>query len=141
MQLGVRWLATLYPLERRLNEKIWYVREFEREENIPMMPQKEVNEAMHQQAEPDYGRYEGNQTSYEPNLREGSSSKVYPFPRDNTNLLRFALVVISLVLLLLFGYLFVVVVGGMPGAISFAAACFVICCVLAYSWMMRPSKD
>jgi hypothetical protein len=28
-----------------------------------MMPQKEVNEAIHQQADPDYGRYEGNQTS------------------------------------------------------------------------------
>jgi hypothetical protein len=106
-----------------------------------MMPQKEESSAIHQQAESDYGRYGGNQTPYAQDLREGSSSKVYPHSRDHTNLLRFALVVISLVLLLLFGFLFVVVVGGMPGAISFAAACFVICCVLAYSWNMRPSRD
>ena len=28
-----------------------------------MMPHKEVSEAIHQQADPAYGRYEGNQTS------------------------------------------------------------------------------
>lgn len=106
-----------------------------------MMPQKEVNEAIHQQADPDYGRYEGNQTSsarqqyetsYEQELREGASGKVYPRPRDNTAILRFAVPVIALGLLLLFGLLFVVVVGGTAGWISFVAACFVICCVLAY---------
>ncbi len=106
-----------------------------------MMPQKEVNEAIQQQADPDYGRYEGNQTSsarqhyetsYEQELREGPSGKVYPLPRDKTTILRFALPVISLGLLLLFGLLFVVVVGGTAGWISFAAACLVICCVLAY---------
>jgi hypothetical protein len=106
-----------------------------------MMPQKEVNEAMHEQADPDYGRYEGNQTStahphyetsYEQELRGGSSGKVYPRPRDKTNIFRFSLPVIALGMLLLFGLLFVVVVGGIAGAISFAAACFVICCILAY---------
>lgn len=101
-----------------------------------MMPQKEVNEAMHEQAGPDYGRYEGNQTSsarqhyepsYEQELREGPSGKIYPLPRDNTMIiLRFALAVIALLLLLLFGLLFVVVVGGTTGWISFAAACFAI---------------
>jgi hypothetical protein len=113
-----------------------------------MVPQKEVNEAIQQQADPDYGKYEGNQTSfagqqYEPSseqdVREGPSGKVYPRPRDTTNILSFALVVIALVLLLLFGYLFVVVVGGMAGAISFAAACFVVLGILAYSWNMRTS--
>jgi hypothetical protein len=108
-----------------------------------MVPQKEVNEAIHQQADPDYGRYEGNQTSsarqhyetsYEQELREGPSGKVYPLPRVNTNTLHFALVVISLGLLLLFGLLFVVVIGGTAGWISFAAACFAICCILAYSF-------
>src|SRR6266487_5321991 len=106
-----------------------------------MMPQKEVNEAMHEQADPEYGKYEGNQTSsarqryetsYEQEVREGPSGKVYPLPPDKTNILRFALPVIALVLLVLFGLLFVVVVGGTAGWISFAAACFVICCILAY---------
>jgi hypothetical protein len=106
-----------------------------------MMPQKEVNEGIHQQTDPNYGRYEGNQassapqqfeTSYEQESRGGPSGKVYPLPRDNTNILRFALPVIALGLLLLFGLLFVVVVGGTTGWISFVAACFVICCILAY---------
>jgi hypothetical protein len=106
-----------------------------------MMPEKEVNEAIHQQADPDYGRYEGNQTSsarqqYETSdaqeLREGPSGKVYPPLRDMTTILRLALPVISLLLLVLFGLLFVVVVGGTAGWISFAAACLVICCILAY---------
>ncbi len=107
-----------------------------------MMSQKEVSEAIYQQAVPDYGRYEGNQTSsarqhdepsYEQELREGQSGKVYPLPRDKTNILRFALVVISLGLLVLLGLLFVVVVGGTAGWISFVAACFVICCCLAFA--------
>ena len=116
-----------------------------------MMPQKEAHEAIHQQADSDYGKYEGNQTSsasphdetsYEQDVREGPSGKVYPLPRDNTNILSFALVVISLGLLLLFGFLFVIVVGGTAGWVSLAAACFVNCCVLAYSWSIRqPSGD
>ena len=106
-----------------------------------MMPQKEVNEAIHKQADPDYGRYEGNQTSsarqqyetsYEQDVREGPSGKVYPLPRDKTNILRFALPLIAVGLLLLFGFLFVVVVGGTAGWISFVATCFVICFILAY---------
>ena len=106
-----------------------------------MMPQKEVNEALHQQVEPDYGIYEGNQTPpgrqeyeplYEQDVREEPSGKVYPGTRDKMNILRFVVPVIALVLLLLFGYLFVVVVGGMAGVISFVAACFVICCCLAF---------
>jgi len=100
-----------------------------------MMPQKEVSEAIHQQTGPAYGGYEGNQTSsarqhsetsYEQELREGPSSKVYPRPRDNTNILRFALAVISLGLVLLFGLLFIVVIGGTTGWASFAVACFAI---------------
>src|SRR5229473_8253400 len=100
-----------------------------------MMPQKEVSEAIHQQADPDYGRYEGNQTSsarqhsetsYEQDVREGPSGKVYPLPRDKTNILRFTLAVIALGLILLFGLLFVVVVGGTTGWASFAVACIAI---------------
>ena len=100
-----------------------------------MMPQKEVNEAMHQQADPDYGGYEGNQTSsarqqfetsYEQELRAGPSGKVYPLPSDKTNTLRFTLAVIALVLIVLFGLLFVVVIGGTTGWASFTVACLAI---------------
>ena len=100
-----------------------------------MMPQKEVSEAIHQQTDAAYGGYEGNQTSsarqhyetcYEQELREGPSGKVYPRSRDNTNILRFALAVISLGLLLLFGLLFVVVIGGTTGWASFAVASLAI---------------
>ena len=100
-----------------------------------MMPQKEVNEAMHQQADPAYAGYEGNQTSsarqpygtsYEQELRVGPSGKVYPLQRDNTNILCFALAVISMGLILLFGLLFVVGIGGTTGWASFAVACFAI---------------
>jgi len=100
-----------------------------------MMPQKEVSEAMHEQAGPAYGRYEGNQTSsarqqyetsYEQELREGPSGKVYPLPRDNKNILCFALAVIALGLLVLFGLLFGVVVGGTVGGADFAFACVAI---------------
>ncbi len=78
------------------------------------MPHKEVSEAIYQPADPVYGSYEGNQTasarqqyetSCEQEVREGSSGKVYPLPHDRTNLLRFALAVIALGLLLLFGLL------------------------------------
>jgi hypothetical protein len=100
-----------------------------------MMPQKEISEALYQQAGPAYGRYEGNQTSsdhqryepsYEQELREEPSGKVYPHSRDNTNTLRFALAVISLGLILLFGLLFIVVIGGTTGWASFAVACIAI---------------
>ena len=100
-----------------------------------MMPQKEVSEAIHQQTDPTYGRYEGNQTSsarrhdetsYEQELREGPSGKVYPLPRDNTNILRFTLAVIALGLILLFGLLFIVVIGGETGWPGFAVACIAI---------------
>ena len=100
-----------------------------------MMPQKEANESIHGQADATYGRYEGNQASparqqyetpYEQELREGPVGKVYPLPHDNKNMLRFTLAVISLFMLLLFGLLFVVLVGGTAGWISFAAACLTI---------------
>ena len=103
-----------------------------------MMPQKEINQAIHQQGDPAHGRYEGDQTSYEQDVREGPSGKVYQLPRDNTNVLCFALAVIALCLLLIFGLIFVVVIGGTAGWVSFAAACFTICCILAYSYTTMP---
>jgi hypothetical protein len=95
------------------------------------MLQKEGYSAMQQHADPDYGRYEGNETSstrqynetpYEQDAKEGPSGKVYPLRHDNTNILRFALAVIALGLLLLFGLLFVVMIGGTIGWASFAVA-------------------
>src|SRR6266699_3133232 len=100
-----------------------------------MMPQKEVSEGIYQQADPEYGRYEGNQTgrsrqheetSYAQDVREGPSGKVYPLPRDKTNILRFTLTVIALGLILLFGLLFVVGIGGTTGWPSFTVACIAI---------------
>lgn len=110
-----------------------------------MMPQKEINAGMQQQAELEYGAYEGiapspapqhHEAFYERDMGEGASGKVYPLPRDRTNMIRLALVAIALAMLLLFGYLFVIVVGGATGTISFIAACFVLCCVLAYAGTM-----
>jgi len=96
-----------------------------------MMPQKEVTEEIYQRADPAYGRYEGNQTSsarkpYEQDAREGLSSKVYPTLHDRANTLRFTLAVIGLGLILLFGLLFIVVIGGSTGWASFAVACIAI---------------
>jgi hypothetical protein len=96
-----------------------------------MMPQKEVSEVIHQQADPDYGRYEGNQSSsarqpYEQDVREGPSGKVYPLSHVDTNILSFALAVIAMGLILLFGLLFVVGIGGTTGWASFAVACIAI---------------
>ena len=72
------------------------------------------------------------ETSYERELRGGPSSKVYPLPRDNTNILCFALAVIALGLLLLFGLIFVVGIGGTTGWASFAVACIAILIISGY---------
>src|SRR5262245_12472041 len=93
-----------------------------------MMPQKESGEMIYQPTGPEYGRYEGGQRpsqqrdeiSYEQNLREGTSSKVYPSTRNITNMLRFSLAVMALGLVVLFGFLFVLGVGGTTGWASFA---------------------
>lgn len=106
-----------------------------------MMPQEEMNAASHRQADPEFGRYEGTQTTsahhYEPfaeqEAREGLSGKVYPLPRDNANILRFFLAVIALGLILLFGLLFVVGIGGTTGWASFAVAGFVIMVITGVS--------
>ncbi len=107
-----------------------------------MMPQKEVHQTIQQQADPAYGGYEGNHPSsaYQPSetssehlWREEQSGKIYPLPRNNANVLRFVLAVVSLGLLLLFGLLFVAVIGGTAGWISFAAACLAILTIAAIS--------
>jgi hypothetical protein len=100
-----------------------------------MMPQNEGSSARQKLADPEYGRYEENhtggsrhqyETAYAQDVREGPSGKVYPLPRDKTNILRFTLTVIALGLILLFGLLFVVVIGGTTGWASFVVACLAI---------------
>ena|ERR1700692_4543094 len=107
-----------------------------------MMPQEEVNAAIHKQADPVHGRYEGTQnpsarhlyeSSYEQEAREGLSGKAYPLPHENANILRFFLAVIALGLILLFGLLFVVRIGGTTGWASFAVAGFVIMVITGVS--------
>ncbi len=115
-----------------------------------MMQQKEGSSARQQFADPDYRRYEGSHTSSasqsyetfsEQEVREELSGKVYPLPPDKLKIFRFAMPVIALGLLLLFGFLFVIVVGGTAGWVSFAAACFVLCCILAYTWTISQPGE
>lgn len=101
-----------------------------------MMPPEETGKSFSEESDQTYGRYEGNHTSstyqhYEQAAQERSASKVYPQPSDNKNILRFALAVISLVMLLACGFLFVVLVGGTAGWISFAAASLAIFIIAA----------
>jgi hypothetical protein len=91
--------------------------------------------ATQKHADPEYGKYEGTETSsarhpyetaYEQEVREGPSGKVYPLQHSNTNTLRFALAVIALGLVVLFGLLFIVVIGGTIGWPSFTVACIAV---------------
>jgi hypothetical protein len=90
-----------------------------------MMPQREADDSLHSQTEPTYGVYEGEQasarqqyeTSYEQSP-DGSSAKVYPVPGDNKNMYRFAIFIISLVMLLLFALLAIFFIGGTGGWVS-----------------------
>ena len=59
-------------------------------------------------------------------LRQETVGKVYPEPRDNTNLLRLIVFAIAMVTLIAFGLLCLVFVGGTGGWISFCAACLAI---------------
>ena len=103
-----------------------------------MMPQEEITAAMSQQADAEFGRYQGTQArqnyepSYEQAMREGSSGKVYPLPRDNANVFRFALVLIALGLIVLFGLLFIFVIGGTTGWASLAVVCFAIMVITGF---------
>jgi amino acid transporter len=90
-----------------------------------MMPQREVDDSFHEQTEPTYGRYEGEQVSarqhYETSYEQapgGLSAKVYPMPRDNKNMYSFAIFVISIALLLFFALLAIFVIGGTGGWVS-----------------------
>lgn len=98
---------------------------------------KETAGAIYQQTDSaEYGRYEGTQIggtshqhhemTYEQHENERPLGKVYPPARDHTNVLRFSLTLIALGLILLFGLLFVVIIGGTTGWASFAVACIAV---------------
>jgi hypothetical protein len=104
-----------------------------------MIPQREVNEATHEQSSSIYGGYDGEQeytgqlveTQYEQMLREGPEGKVYPSQSGNWNMfLQFLIVfVISMVALFAFAVLCLVWVGGTGGWIGFIAASIAILCI------------
>src|SRR5579864_6988852 len=80
------------------------------EDHSKMMPQRDIGESVNEQASSTYGSYQGDQEytrqrdeiSYEQSLREGLAGKVYQPQRDNTNLFRLLVFVISMVTLLVF---------------------------------------
>ncbi len=106
-----------------------------------MMPQREASEPTHEQTDPTYRRYEGDQafarqhyeTSYKQPLRGGSGEKVYPSLSllENKNLLRLLVFVIAMVTLFAFGVLCLVFLGGTGGWISFCAASLAIFIIAA----------
>jgi hypothetical protein len=65
-------------------------------------------------------------------LRQETAGKVYPQPQQfGGNFQRIALALISLVILVLFAFLFVIVVGGSTGWISFAIGSFIVFLITA----------
>ena len=65
-------------------------------------------------------------------LRQETAGKVYPQPQQfDKNILRTVLALISMVILVLFAFLFVIVVGGSTGWISFAIGSFILFLIAA----------
>ena len=97
-----------------------------------MIPQREINESIHEQPGSNYGGYERDQeyarqhdkTPYEQMLREEREGKVYPPQRGSMNMFyQFVTVfVLSMVALFAFAVLCLVWVGGTGGWIGFIAA-------------------
>jgi len=99
-----------------------------------MMPQREENESIYEQAEASYGKYEGNQEFSHSsdwksdNLipRETTGEKVYPQQQNLKNMFRLGMFMVAMVMLLLFALLFIFFLGGTGGWISFCVAAGVI---------------
>ena len=113
-----------------------------------MIPQREVNESLPEQASPTYGRHEGDQaytrphsgTVYEQTFREIPEGKVYP-PQSDHLFMQFVIVfVISMVALFAFAVLCLVFVGGTGGWIGFIAASFAILCIASTFVGMNATK-
>ena len=119
-----------------------------RKDDTEMIPQREVNESLPEQASPTYGRYEGDQaytrphsgTVYEQTFREIPEGKVYP-PQSDHLFMQFVIVfVISMVALFAFAVLCLVFVGGTAGWIGFIAASFAILCIASTFVGMNATK-
>jgi hypothetical protein len=117
------------------------------EEHSNMMPQRNANESVNEQASSTYyGSYEADQKyvrqadeiPYEQPLREELGGKVYLPQRDNTNLFRLLVFVIAMVTLLAFVVVCLVIVGGTGGWISFCAASFAILVIASTFISMKP---
>jgi hypothetical protein len=99
-----------------------------------MMPQKQENEPIFEQADTSYGRYEGNQEfsqrsdwrSDNPIHRETTGEKVYPQQYNRKNMFRLGMFMVAMIMLLLFALLFIFFLGGTGGWISFCVAAGVI---------------
>jgi hypothetical protein len=113
-----------------------------------MIPQREVNESLQEQASSTYGRYEGDQeyarqyaeTPYEQLQREEAEGKVYP-PQHDHLFTQFVIVfVLSMVALFAFAVLCLVYVGGAGGWIGFIAASFAILCIASTFIGMNATK-
>jgi hypothetical protein len=99
-----------------------------------MMPQREASESIHEQTDPTYGGYQGEQTygdqpygpSFEQSLRYGSGGKVYPQLPDNKNILRLIVFLTAMVMILICAVLFIFFMSGTGGWISFVVAAGVI---------------
>jgi hypothetical protein len=65
-------------------------------------------------------------------LRQETAGKIYPQPQQfDKNILRMVMAVISMLILVLFAFLFLIVVGGSTGWISFAIGSFIIFLIAA----------
>jgi len=90
-----------------------------------MMPQREASESLHEQTDPTYGGYQGEQTygtSFEQSLRYGSGGKVYPQLPDNKNILRLIVFLTAMVMILICAVLFIFFMSGTGGWIGFVVA-------------------
>ncbi|MBE3561137.1 MAG: hypothetical protein IMW89_18250 [Ktedonobacteraceae bacterium] len=99
-----------------------------------MMPQMEANEPLHAQAEPAYGKYEGEQayaqsqfeTPYQQPQQAGLAEKVYAPASDSKNMLRLIAMAMAFAALIALAVICLLFVGGTGGWISFCAASLAI---------------
>ena len=99
-----------------------------------MMPEREQSESIYEQADPAYGRYEGNQ-AYDhqyneradgQHLEDKGGEKMYPIQHTHKNAFRLGMFLIAMLMLLLCAVLCFVLLGGTGGWISFIVAAAVI---------------
>jgi hypothetical protein len=89
-----------------------------------MMPQMEPQESEREHST--YVGYEGEQDYARQQSYNSTPGKIYAQPRDNKNMLRFLITIISILLIFPFALLFMVFIGGTAGWIGFSVACFTL---------------